>query len=53
MIQSTIKKKIVISGHGIHSGDSVNLEILPSSIDSGILFDVNNVKIKANYSRLW
>ena len=43
--QSTISKKISISGIGIHTGKKVNLNILPSSPNSGIIFkriDINN-----------
>ena len=36
--QSTISKKISISGIGIHTGKSVNLNILPAVPNSGITF---------------
>ena len=31
--QSTISKKILLSGIGIHTGEKVNLQILPSALD--------------------
>ncbi len=36
--QKTVSKKISFSGVGIHSGKKVNLNILPSSPNSGIVF---------------
>ncbi len=36
--QSTIAKKISLSGIGIHTGNKVNLNILPASPNSGIVF---------------
>ncbi len=36
--QKTLAKKISFSGIGIHTGDPVNLNILPSSPNSGIIF---------------
>ena len=44
--QSTISNKILISGIGIHTGKKVNLRILPSSPNSGIIF--KRVDIKNN-----
>jgi UDP-3-O-[3-hydroxymyristoyl] N-acetylglucosamine deacetylase len=44
--QSTISKKISISGIGIHTGEKVNLQILPSAPNSGIVF--KRVDIKNN-----
>tara|TARA_A100001011_G_C14270153_1_gene826636 strand:+ start:102 stop:1025 length:924 start_codon:yes stop_codon:yes gene_type:complete len=48
--QSTIAKKISFTGVGIHSGKNVNLNILPSAPNSGIIFkridlDRNNIVI--------
>ena len=48
--QSTVSKKISLSGVGIHTGKNVNLSILPASPNSGIIFkridlDKNNVVI--------
>ena len=36
--QSTISKKVSFSGVGIHTGEKVNINILPSSPNSGIIF---------------
>ena len=44
--QSTISDKISFSGIGIHTGKRVNLKILPSSPNSGIIF--KRVDIKSN-----
>ncbi|MAV65232.1 MAG: 3-hydroxyacyl-[acyl-carrier-protein] dehydratase FabZ [Candidatus Marinimicrobia bacterium] len=49
MIQSTIKDNVFIHGKGIHSGEKVTLELVPSNINTGIIFDVNNNKIRANH----
>ncbi len=46
--QSTIANKISLSGKGIHTGKSVNINILPSSPNSGIIFkrtDLNSNNI--------
>ncbi len=44
--QSTISKKISISGIGIHTGKRVNLNILPATPNSGITF--KRVDLKGN-----
>tara|TARA_B100000945_G_scaffold96026_1_gene75065 strand:+ start:2551 stop:3474 length:924 start_codon:yes stop_codon:yes gene_type:complete len=44
--QKTITKKISISGFGIHTGSKVDLNILPSAPNSGIIF--KRVDIKKN-----
>ena len=38
LTQKTISKKISISGIGIHSGEKVNLTILPGLPNTGIVF---------------
>ena len=38
LTQKTVSKKISFSGVGIHSGKKVNLNILPSGPNSGIIF---------------
>ena len=46
--QSTVSNKILFSGVGIHTGKKVNLKILPSTPNSGIIFkrvDLNNNNI--------
>ena len=46
--QSTVSDKIILSGVGIHTGKKVNLKILPSTPNSGIIFkrvDLNNNNI--------
>ena len=42
--QKTIEKKIFISGYGIHTGYKVDLNILPSSPNSGIVFKRTDIK---------
>ena len=44
--QSTVSKEISLSGIGIHTGEKVNLKILPSTPNSGIVF--KRVDIKNN-----
>ena len=46
LTQKTISKKISFSGVGIHSGKSVNMNILPASPNTGIVF--KRVDIKKN-----
>ena len=46
LTQSTISDKILFSGTGIHSGEKVNLKILPASPNSGIIF--KRVDLKNN-----
>ena len=36
--QKTIKREVILRGHGLHTGRPVNLRILPSFPDSGIVF---------------
>ena len=42
--QSTISKKISFSGIGIHTGKKANINILPSSPNSGIIFKRTDLK---------
>ena len=42
--QKTIEKKISISGIGIHTGNKVDLNILPSVPNSGIIFKRTDLK---------
>ena len=42
--QSTIADKISFSGVGIHTGEKVNMNILPSSPNSGIIFKRTDLK---------
>jgi len=44
--QKTITKKISISGFGIHTGSKVDLNILPSAPNSGIIFKRVDIKKK-------
>ena len=44
--QSTIAKKVSFSGIGIHTGRKVNIDILPSSPNSGIVFKRVDLKEK-------
>jgi UDP-3-O-[3-hydroxymyristoyl] N-acetylglucosamine deacetylase len=41
--QQTIKKKIVFTGIGLHSGDLVSLEILPARRNAGITFERSDI----------
>ena len=53
--QSTISKKISFSGIGIHTGKSVNVNILPSSPNSGIIFkriDLKNNIVIPNFENV-
>lgn len=50
--QQTLKKEIYFSGIGIHTGENVNLVVKPAKEDSGIVFKVNNSKIKANVKNI-
>lgn len=36
--QRTIKKKIIFEGVGLHTGKKAKLELLPASVDTGIIF---------------
>jgi UDP-3-O-[3-hydroxymyristoyl] N-acetylglucosamine deacetylase len=55
MLQRTIKKEIIISGIGLHSGCEVLLRLLPATNNTGIVFkrvdikDSNKQLIPANY----
>ena len=43
--QNTIKKRVSIEGIGLHTGKKVNMKLLPTPVDTGILFqrtDINN-----------
>ena len=57
LTQKTISKKISFSGIGIHTGEKVNLDLLPASPNTGIIFirtDLkNNNTIYPNYSNVW
>ena len=47
--QHTILKKIVFSGVGLHSGNTVNIILIPEKKDSGINFIFKNNQIKASW----
>ena len=56
LTQSTVAKKLCISGIGIHTGNKVNMNIIPSSPNSGIVFkrvdlNQNNIVIP-NYENV-
>ena len=42
--QKTVNSKISVSGIGLHSGKNVNLNILPASPNSGIIFKRTDLK---------
>ena len=54
--QKTIAEKISLSGIGIHTGEKVNLNILPASPNTGIIFKRIDLKknniIYPNYSNV-
>ena len=45
--QKTLKKKISISGIGLHSGQPVKINLVPSDPNTGINFIYKKQKIKA------
>ena len=47
--QKTISKKINFSGIGLHSGEPVNIELIPDDINCGINFIFKNSKIRASW----
>jgi UDP-3-O-[3-hydroxymyristoyl] N-acetylglucosamine deacetylase len=52
--QKTIKSKISFSGIGLHSGEKVNLDLLPAKENYGICFFLknSNKKIEANWKNI-
>ena len=42
--QKTIKQKISLSGVGIHTGQKVNLNILPANENTGIIFKRSDIE---------
>lgn len=52
--QKTINSKISFSGIGLHSGEKVNLELLPAKENYGIFFFLknSNKKIEANWTNI-
>ena len=36
--QSTINKRVDIEGIGIHTGETVNVTLIPAPVDTGIVF---------------
>ena len=56
LTQKTIAKKISFSGIGIHTGENVNLNIIPAAPNSGIIFKRVDLKqnnlIFANYANV-
>lgn len=46
LTQKTVRKKISFSGIGIHSGNEVNLNILPGAPNTGIIFKRTDLKDK-------
>jgi UDP-3-O-[3-hydroxymyristoyl] N-acetylglucosamine deacetylase len=50
-LQNTIKKEIIITGKGLHTGKEINMRINPAPRDTGVVFirtDKRNTKIKAD-----
>ena len=52
MYQSTINKKIELSGIGLFSGKQVNMIMSPADIDNGIVFLAKGEKIEAKYNNV-
>jgi len=49
-LQNTIKKEIVVTGKGLHTGTDINMRVNPAPRDTGVIFirvDKGNVRIKA------
>ena len=49
LTQKTLSKKFSVSGIGVHTGAVVNMNVLPASANSGIIFkriDLKNKLIK-------
>ncbi|WLP94036.1 UDP-3-O-acyl-N-acetylglucosamine deacetylase [Psychrobacter sp. M13] len=44
MNQRTIKTAISITGTGLHSGESVNLEFYPQPVDTGVVFERSDIE---------
>ncbi len=36
--QQTIKETILVSGIGLHSGNQVNMKLVPAKVDQGVKF---------------
>ncbi|RJQ13315.1 MAG: UDP-3-O-acyl-N-acetylglucosamine deacetylase [Nitrospiraceae bacterium] len=52
-LQNTLKKEIVITGKGLHTGHDINMRLRPAPRDTGVIFiriDKGNTKIKAGVS---
>ena len=49
--QRTLKRPVACEGVGLHSGASVNLQILPASADHGISFVRTGDSMAQNFSR--
>lgn len=47
--QKTILKEVSFSGIGLHSGEPVNITLLPDDVDTGINFFYKKKKIKASW----
>ena len=47
-----MKNTVSISGTGLHSGKNVNLKILPSPVDTGIMFKIDDSLVLANYKNV-
>ena len=48
--QNTISKSVEFSGIGLHSGEKSKVILIPASVDTGIIFKVNNSSIQASWS---
>jgi len=53
MYQKTINQEIEFEGVGLHTGVYTKLKIIPSSVNTGIIFRINKHDIKANIENLY
>ena len=52
MKQKTINNKVNFTGVGLHSGVNVNIELIPTKENNGIVFSKNNILIEALYNNV-
>ena len=52
MKQKTINNKVNFTGVGLHSGVNVNIELIPTKENTGIVFSKNNILIEALYNNV-
>lgn len=50
--QRTIKEKVSFEGIGLHSGESVSMVLSPAPPDTGVVFSLNGVIIRASHENV-